>query len=31
MITRDGDTMKLQQIPVDAIPGELNEFLAEEK
>jgi succinate dehydrogenase / fumarate reductase, flavoprotein subunit len=31
LITRDGDGMKLQQIPVDAIPGELNELLAEEK
>jgi succinate dehydrogenase / fumarate reductase flavoprotein subunit len=31
LITRDGDTMKLQQSPVDAIPGELNELLAEEK
>lgn len=31
LITRDGDQMKLQQIPVDAIPGELNELLAEEK
>jgi succinate dehydrogenase / fumarate reductase flavoprotein subunit len=31
LITRDGDGMKLQQIPVDAIPGELNELLEEEK
>src|SRR6476659_1632453 len=31
LITRDGEHMKLQQIPVDAIPGELNELLAEEK
>jgi succinate dehydrogenase / fumarate reductase flavoprotein subunit len=31
LITRDGDRMKLQQIPVDAIPGELNELLADEK
>jgi succinate dehydrogenase / fumarate reductase flavoprotein subunit len=31
VITRDGDQMKLQQIPVDAIPRELNELLAEEK
>src|SRR5436309_14243832 len=31
VITRDGDQMKLLQIPVDAIPGELNELLAEEK
>jgi succinate dehydrogenase / fumarate reductase flavoprotein subunit len=31
LITRDGDRMKLQQIAVDAIPGELNELLAEEK
>ena len=31
LITRDGEKMKLQQIPVDAIPGELNELLAEEK
>jgi succinate dehydrogenase / fumarate reductase flavoprotein subunit len=31
LITRDGERMKLQQIPVDAIPGELNELLAEDK
>jgi succinate dehydrogenase / fumarate reductase flavoprotein subunit len=31
LVTREGDRMKLQQIPVDAIPGELNELLAEEK
>jgi succinate dehydrogenase / fumarate reductase flavoprotein subunit len=31
LVTRDGAGMKLQQIPVDAIPGELNELLAEEK
>ncbi|MGC2741993.1 MAG: fumarate reductase/succinate dehydrogenase flavoprotein subunit, partial [Candidatus Angelobacter sp.] len=31
LITREGDAMKLQQIPVDAIPGELNELLADEK
>jgi succinate dehydrogenase / fumarate reductase flavoprotein subunit len=31
LITRDGDRMKLQQIPVDAIPGELSELLAEDK
>jgi succinate dehydrogenase / fumarate reductase flavoprotein subunit len=31
LITRDGDAMKLQQAPVDTIPGELNELLAEEK
>jgi len=31
LITRDGDQMKLQQIPVDAIPGELNELLADDK
>jgi succinate dehydrogenase / fumarate reductase flavoprotein subunit len=31
LITRDGEKMKLQQTPVDAIPGELNELLAEEK
>ncbi|HEX3586040.1 MAG TPA: FAD-binding protein [Candidatus Angelobacter sp.] len=31
LVTREGDTMKLQQIPVDAIPGELNELLAEDK
>jgi len=31
VITRDGNQMKLQQVPVDAIPGELNELLAEEK
>jgi succinate dehydrogenase / fumarate reductase flavoprotein subunit len=27
LITRDGDNMRLQQFPVDAIPGELNELL----
>jgi succinate dehydrogenase / fumarate reductase flavoprotein subunit len=31
LITRDGGQMKLQQVPVDAIPGELNELLAEDK
>jgi succinate dehydrogenase / fumarate reductase flavoprotein subunit len=31
LITRDGDGMRLQQTPVDAIPGELNELLVEEK
>ncbi|HET8890524.1 MAG TPA: FAD-binding protein [Candidatus Angelobacter sp.] len=31
LITRDGAGMRLQQVPVDAIPGELNELLAEEK
>src|SRR3954463_10255050 len=31
LITRDDVGMKLQQVPVDAIPGELNELLAEEK
>ena len=31
LITRDGDRMKLQQIPVEAIPSELNELLADEK
>jgi succinate dehydrogenase / fumarate reductase flavoprotein subunit len=31
LITRDGEGMKLQQIPVDAIPGELNELLADDK
>jgi len=31
LITRDGGQMKLQQIPVDAIPGELNELLADDK
>ena len=31
LITRDGDSMRLQQTPVDAIPGELNELLAEDK
>lgn len=31
VISRDGDRMKLQQQPVDAIPGELKELLAEEK
>jgi succinate dehydrogenase / fumarate reductase flavoprotein subunit len=31
VITRDGNQMKLQEVPVDAIPGELNELLADEK
>jgi succinate dehydrogenase / fumarate reductase flavoprotein subunit len=31
LITRDGGQMKLQQIPVDTIPGELNELLADDK
>jgi succinate dehydrogenase / fumarate reductase flavoprotein subunit len=31
LITRDGDNMRLQQFPVDAIPGELNELLADDK
>jgi succinate dehydrogenase / fumarate reductase flavoprotein subunit len=31
VITRDGNQMKLQQIPVDEIPQELKELLAEEK
>ncbi len=31
LITRDGDRMKLQQIPVQAMPAELNELLADEK
>jgi succinate dehydrogenase / fumarate reductase flavoprotein subunit len=31
LITRDGERMKLQQIPVDPIPSELNELLAEDK
>jgi succinate dehydrogenase / fumarate reductase flavoprotein subunit len=31
LITRDGERMKLQQIPVDAIPAELNELLGEDK
>jgi len=31
LITRDGTGMKLQQIPVDEIPAELKELLAEEK
>jgi succinate dehydrogenase / fumarate reductase flavoprotein subunit len=31
LVTRDGEQMRLQQIPVDAIPSELNELLAEDK
>jgi succinate dehydrogenase / fumarate reductase flavoprotein subunit len=31
LITRDGEGMKLQQAPVDEIPAELKELLAEEK
>jgi succinate dehydrogenase/fumarate reductase flavoprotein subunit len=31
LITRDGGQMKLQQVPVDAIPDELNALLAEDK
>jgi succinate dehydrogenase / fumarate reductase, flavoprotein subunit len=31
LITRDGDRMKLQQTPVDAIPDELRELLADDK
>jgi succinate dehydrogenase / fumarate reductase flavoprotein subunit len=31
VITRDGDQMKLQQIPVDEIPQDLKELVAEEK
>jgi succinate dehydrogenase flavoprotein subunit len=31
VITRDGNQMKLQQIPVDEIPQELKELVAEEK
>ncbi len=31
LITRDGDRMKLQQIPVQGMPPELNELLADEK
>src|SRR5205807_3839278 len=31
LITRDGNSMKLQQVPVDEIPAELKELLAEEK
>jgi succinate dehydrogenase / fumarate reductase flavoprotein subunit len=31
LITRDGDRMKLQQAPVDAIPDELRELLADDK
>jgi succinate dehydrogenase / fumarate reductase flavoprotein subunit len=31
LITRDGEGMKLQQIPVDEIPAELKELLAEDK
>jgi len=31
LITRDGDGMKLTQVPVDEIPAELKELVAEEK
>jgi succinate dehydrogenase flavoprotein subunit len=31
LITRDGDRMKLQQLPVDAIPDELRELVADDK
>jgi succinate dehydrogenase / fumarate reductase flavoprotein subunit len=31
LVTRDGEQMRLQQIPVDAIPSELSELLAEDK
>jgi succinate dehydrogenase / fumarate reductase flavoprotein subunit len=31
LITRDGSGMKLQQVPVDDIPNELKELVAEEK
>jgi succinate dehydrogenase / fumarate reductase flavoprotein subunit len=31
VITREGSQMKLQQVPVDAIPGELSELLVDEK
>lgn len=31
LITRDGAGMKLQQVPVDEIPNELKELLAEDK
>jgi len=31
LVTREGEGMKLQQIPVDTIPVELNALLAEEK
>jgi succinate dehydrogenase / fumarate reductase flavoprotein subunit len=31
LITRDGAGMKLQQVPVDEIPAELKELLAEDK
>jgi succinate dehydrogenase / fumarate reductase flavoprotein subunit len=31
LVTREGEGMKLQQIPVDTIPDELNALLAEEK
>jgi succinate dehydrogenase / fumarate reductase flavoprotein subunit len=31
LITRDGQGMRLQQIPVDEIPAELKELVAEEK
>jgi succinate dehydrogenase / fumarate reductase flavoprotein subunit len=31
LITRDGDAMKLQQAPVDEIPADLKELVADEK
>jgi succinate dehydrogenase / fumarate reductase flavoprotein subunit len=31
LITRDGDAMKLQQSPVDEVPNELKELVADEK
>ena len=31
LVTREAEGMKLKQIPVDAISGELNALLAEEK
>jgi hypothetical protein len=31
LITREGAGMKLQQVPVDEIPAELKELVAEDK
>jgi succinate dehydrogenase / fumarate reductase flavoprotein subunit len=31
LVTREGEEMKLQRVPVDEIPAELKELLAEEK
>jgi succinate dehydrogenase / fumarate reductase flavoprotein subunit len=31
LISRDGDSMKLQQVPIKEIPEELKQLLAEDK